>query len=159
MEIADNGDDPPMAISAVSRPHSSFRVPVAFFSSGCVWSRWMAGLPPCGWNSRLAVGRQHGLHIFAERLPDLLRVLSADEANETFAPRLRRNDRLEAFAGIAPVIPLISAVGRAQVCSRMERPFSPAGTERPIAPRNFSGEKPSPSHIFLISGGVSGTPS
>ena len=40
-------------------------------------------------------------------------------------------------------MPFTSQVGRDQIISSTERPFSPAGTERPTSPRNSASEKPS----------------
>ena len=56
-------------------------------------------------------------------------------------------------------MPLTSQVGRDQVISSTERPRSPAGTERPTAPRKALSSNGSFSHCVRSGAGNSGTPS
>ncbi len=56
-------------------------------------------------------------------------------------------------------MPFTSQVGRDQVISSTERPFSPAGIDRPTSPRNAASSKPSRAQLSRSASGSSGTPS
>lgn len=101
-----------------------------------------------------AVGRNFRPDIAAEGLADSGRILGATSRNETFAEALAAMTVLKPSPVYPPQMPLTSAVGRAQVNSSTDRPFSPEGMERPTSPRNFSAVLPSVSQDALMLSGV-----
>ena len=120
----------------------------------------MAGEPPCGWNSTEQSAGMRCAHESAESLADLGRVLLVDQAERYFRRGFRRDDRLEALAGIA-ARNAVELGGRPRPDHAPARsgPVSPAGTDRPTGPRKVSAVSPSASQDFSTCDGVSSTPS
>ena len=91
------------------------------------------GLPPCSRNSTV----QSAGTCARTKARKAARIFSGSclstRRNETLAEAFDGDDRLEALAGIAADDAVDLAVGRAQTCSSTERPFSPAGIDRPTS--------------------------
>src|SRR5437879_11694143 len=78
-------------------------------------------------------GRAIFLQMFLHQRDDLVAVLVRDETESELGHRLASNYRLGPLPLVTAANPLISAVGRAQIRSIVEKPFSPNNSGTPVS--------------------------